>query len=51
MKRRTSVRELCASHASHFIPFAKLVYALEFTEEPDYGKLKHALVIGLLKRD
>jgi hypothetical protein len=50
LKKKAKPKDVCANEAECFLPFTNLVFKLEFTEEPDYGKLKHSILGALLSK-
>jgi hypothetical protein len=51
LKRKHTPADLCAGHANRLKAFVEACFGIQFTEDPDYPKLKHLLVKALLERD
>ena len=53
MKNRVTPEILCGQNEETgvLLPFMKEIFALDFSEKPDYKKLKFLLVQGILDQD
>lgn len=51
IKRKLKAKELCVDKAACFEPFCSYVFKMKFSEEPNYGLLKHLLVKCLLQKN
>jgi hypothetical protein len=49
VKFQMTPEKLCTSEAHKLLPFVRLAFSYEFTDEPDYSKLKFVLVSPLLE--
>jgi len=51
IKRAMTPEKLCTGDAKQLLPFAREIFNIEFTETPNYNKLKFMLVSLLLAHD
>jgi hypothetical protein len=51
VKSKLTPENLCTGSAATLLPFVKEIFAYDFKEEPNYGKLKKMLTCVLLDKD
>ena len=50
-KNSLTPKQLCSGKALELLPFCRDIFAIQFEQKPNYGKLRHMLSVILLKKN
>ena len=51
LKINLNAKEICVENAFPLLNFAKTILSLKFTEDPNYGLMKHYLIVALMNKN